>query len=169
MRNLEGPGKEDNYKGIVRDMPPSPDENAENQLLSRDEILELLNSLLEAERAGARAVSSLSHQCNDTVDKETLHGIAVDEGRFCAMLTHHIVRFDGLPSLRAGEFLEKILALESFDEKLALLDRGQSWVVRKLQGVLPRIGDEKLQGDLLDMLKVHERNIEDAALLRHTR
>lgn len=169
MRNLEGTGKDDDYRGIVNDMPLSPDESAKNQILSSDEILDLLNSLLEAERAGARAVSTLSHQANDTVDKETLHAIAVDEGRFCAMLTHHIVRFDGLPSLRAGEFLEKILALESFDEKLALLDRGQSWVVRKLQGVLPRIDDEKLQSDLLDMLQVHEQNIEDAALLRHPR
>lgn len=142
---------------------------SETDFFSDEEILELLNSLLEAERAGARAVSVLSHQSSDTVGRSTLHEIAVDEGRFCAMLTNHIIRFNGLPSLKTGEFLNKILALESFDEKLELLDRGQFWVVRKLQDALSRIGDEKLHDDLLDMLEVHEINIKSAASLRTSR
>lgn len=154
---------------IVEVSNSSLDEELKNTVLSREEILVLLNSLLEAERAGARAVSMLSHQTDDTDDRKTLRNIAVDEGRFCAMLTKHIIRLDGLPSIKTGEFLDKVISLECFEERLTLLDRGQSWVVRKIQGVLSRISDERLHGDLLDMLKVHENNIEQAASIRKSR
>jgi hypothetical protein len=132
--------------------------------LERTEVVALLNQLLEAERAGARAVGFMSRQ-GAGERREALRQVAADEAAFCAMLARHVTRCGGAPSRATGTFYEKVLALESDDQRLKLLDRGQGWVVRKLREALPRIRDDRLHEDLRDMLEAHERNIERCARL----
>jgi hypothetical protein len=132
--------------------------------LGRAEIVQLLNELLEAERAGARAVGFMSRE--DASDRRAaLRQVAADEAAFCAMLARHVTRSGGVPSRATGEFYEKVLALEADGQRLKLLNRGQAWVVRKLRETLPRIRDDRLHQDLRDMLEAHERNIERCAQL----
>lgn len=126
--------------------------------LNRDEILALLNELLEGERAGAKLAGVLG-KCATEIEIQTLlHNIGGDEARFCAMLSRQIERIGGAPSRATGKFYEKVLILDTLGKQLTLFNAGQGWVVRKLQEALPRIEDESLRADLLDMLKVHERN-----------
>ena len=133
--------------------------------MPRPELLQLLNQLLEAERAGARAVGLMSRQHAGGQPGGMLRQVAVDEAAFCAMLARHITRLGGSPSRATGAFYEKLLALEGLEERLRLLDRGQGWVARKLREALPQIADDRLHGDLRDMLETHERNIEGCAQL----
>ncbi len=126
---------------------------------STADTVALLNLLLEGERAGARAVAEMGKQAAGAAQGTTLRGIAMDEARFCAMLTRHITRLGGTPSLQTGAFYGKLMALEGSRERIELLNRGQAWVVRKLQEALPGIGDSALHSDLKIMLEVHERNI----------
>lgn len=127
--------------------------------LGRTDLVALLNELLEAERAGAK----VAHQMAATADAGSvaaaLEALARDEARFCAMLAKHVQRLGGEPSRRTGAFREKVLTLEQLDQRLRLLNRGQGWVVRKLQDALPRISDVSLHDDLRTMLSVHESNI----------
>jgi hypothetical protein len=88
-----------------------------------------------------------------------LRDVARDEARFCAMLTTQIRRLGGVPSLATGAFYDKVMALTDADQRLDLLNRGQGWVVRRLQEALPRIDDAALRADLQEMLDVHVRNI----------
>lgn len=141
--------------------------------MSREEMLDLLNRLLEAERAGARGVGEMSAGARDTRpdtagdrNRATLGEIAKDEARFCAMLSRHIRRLGGTPSSKTGTFYDKLIALKTLAERLDFLDRGQGWVVAKLRDALPRIGDDALHRDLKTMLDVHERNIRQCAALR---
>jgi len=127
--------------------------------MSTEEVIALLNTLLEAERAGARAVAEMGRQCEEASERAILRDVAMDEARFCAMLSRHITRLGGTPSPETGAFYGKVLALESPAERVALLNRGQGWVVRKLREAAGRIADGVLLDDLRDMLKVHERNI----------
>lgn len=101
----------------------------------------------------------MSRQESASSRRETLKRVAADEAAFCAMLARHITRFGGAPSRATGAFYDKLAALETVDRRLELLDRGQGWVARKLREALPRIGDERLSRDLLDMLETHEANI----------
>jgi len=55
------------------------------------------------------------------------------------------------------------MALSDDKERLALINRGQDWVVRKLREALPRITDDKLAKDLSVMLTSHEDNIAKVA------
>ena len=52
------------------------------------------------------------------------------------------------------------MAIADVPARLAFLNRGQGWVVRKLQQLLPKIGDDGLHADLTQMLRSHQENIE---------
>jgi hypothetical protein len=51
------------------------------------------------------------------------------------------------------------MALDGDTERLALVNRGQDWVVRKLREALPNVTDRELANDLSIMLTSHEENI----------
>jgi hypothetical protein len=131
--------------------------------LGRGELLAMLNELLEAERAGAKVVGRLSRAAPDAAMATILHAVAQDESRFCAMLGRQIARLGGTPSQATGAFHDKVMALPDWGARLDLLNRGQSWVVRKLRDAVPRIRDDALRCDLKDMLERHERNIQSCA------
>jgi hypothetical protein len=131
--------------------------------MERAELIALLNTLIEGERAGARALSGMQSEVADPAGASLLHDVAKDEGRFCAMLSHHVERLGGQPSRKTGVFLDKLEARDSLSAKLSLLDRGQSAVVRMLDLALPEIADPRLQADLVEMRDVHVRNIERCA------
>lgn len=123
------------------------------------EICELLNELLESERAGARGLTDMAKQDEARSVAPLLQDVARDEGFFCRMLKGHIERLGGTPSPATGVFYDKLMAREGLDPKLALLDRGQSAVVRMIREALPAIHDETLVDDLNHMIDVHVRNI----------
>src|SRR3546814_7896767 len=86
-------------------------------------------------------------------------GLRDDEARWCAMLAGQIKRLGGSPSGACGAFYDKVMALDEPVERLALLNRGQGWVVRKLDAMIPRVKDEVLRADLREMADSHVENI----------
>jgi nitronate monooxygenase len=145
---------------IAMTKPDTPSETADLQLL------DLLTQLLESERAGARGVAVMRDETHDADARGALKDIAKDEARYCAMLSRHIVRLGGTPSSSTGAFYEKLMAIEGFEDRLSLLNRGQNWVARKLQEILPSLDDPTLRADLAEMLEVHERNIKRCNTLK---
>lgn len=126
------------------------------------ELIELLNELLESERAGARGLNDLSKQQSSPEMQTLMLALAKDEGRFCVMLRTHVQRLGGTPSDATGAFYEKLLAREGLAAQMSLLDRGQSAVVDMLTEMLPRLRDDALLTDLQEMRAVHIDNIEAA-------
>jgi hypothetical protein len=90
---------------------------------------------------------------------ELLRTIQRDEARWCAMLHRHVKALGGKPSPNIGAFYGKAMAVTDLRERIAFLNRGQSWVVRKLREMLPRIRNDRLHADLSEMLRSHEVNI----------
>jgi 5-formyltetrahydrofolate cyclo-ligase len=131
--------------------------------LDTAETVALLNRLLEGERAGARGLAEISR--DGAPGRAVLSDIADDEGLSCAILARHIARLDGTPSPRTGTFYTRLMALETFGERIAFLNRGQAAVVRTLQEALPRIADAALRNDLKTMLDIHEQNIQRCTAL----
>jgi hypothetical protein len=127
--------------------------------LNREELLDFLNIMLEAERAGAKALLRVSQETDQADVSALARAIHLDEAKWCAMLTKAIRKFDGEPSDKTGQFYEKVMAIQGASERLALVNRGQDWVVRKLREAIPRIQDAQLAGDLTVMPVSHEENI----------
>ncbi|MAC59093.1 MAG: hypothetical protein CMH85_12645 [Novosphingobium sp.] len=126
----------------------------------RDELLSELQELLEAERAGTR-VALVSRKLRKLPGySELMRGVLEDEAHWCAMLSRQIARLGKCPSRKTGSFAVKALAISDPFERLAFLNRGQSWVVRKLEQLLPRVRDDALHSDLKAMADKHRTNIE---------
>lgn len=128
----------------------------------RDEILAALNELLEAERAGARAALASARSKVASPYRDLMLAVRADEARWCAMLSGQIKRLGGTPSRKTGGFYAKALAISGALDRLAFLNRGQGWVVRKLEALTPRIRDDVLYADLRAMLDSHRTNIDRA-------
>ena len=124
-----------------------------------DELIGFLNELLEAERAGARVAMESARAAGSGPLAELLRGIQRDEAHWCAMLHRQIQCLGGEPSTGTGGFYGKAMAIEEMQARLAFLNRGQGWVVRKLRDMLPRVREDALHTDLADMLRSHEVNI----------
>jgi nitronate monooxygenase len=64
-----------------------------------------------------------------------------------------------MPSPATGRFYGKLMAIAGLTKRVAFLNRGQGWVVRRLRDALPRVRDDRLYEDLKVMLEAHEGNI----------
>ncbi|MGD9664120.1 MAG: DUF6306 domain-containing protein [Novosphingobium sp.] len=126
----------------------------------RDEILAELNELLEAERAGARVALDSSKLTEPLGYRDLMQGVRADEAHWCDMLTRHIKHLGGSPSGTTGDFFGKAMAIAAPLDRLSFLNRGQAWVVRKLEKLLPRVRDDALHADLKDMADRHRTNID---------
>ena len=131
------------------------------------EIIAALNELLEAERAGARVARASSKRAADVRYRALMATVGKDEAHWCAMLSRHLERLGATPSRATGAFYAKAMAIEAPLDRLAFLNRGQAWVVRRLESLLPRIGDEYLQRELIGMLAGHRTNMDVATDYLH--
>jgi len=127
---------------------------------SREEIIDFLNVLLEAERAGTRVMLKTSIEAKEPEMRELAASILRDEARWCAVLFDVLERLGAVASPRIGAFYDKAMAIADLRDRLAFVNKGQAWVVRKLTEMLPKVRDEELYRDLDAMLKTHEQNIE---------
>ena len=125
----------------------------------KDELIAFLNELLEAERAGARVTLESARAAGSGAIAELMRTIQRDEARWCGMLLRHLKALGDAPSSKVGAFYGKAMAIADLGERIAFLNRGQGWVVRKLREMLPRVRDNQLHTDLTEMLRSHEANI----------
>ncbi|WP_175910771.1 MULTISPECIES: nitronate monooxygenase [unclassified Burkholderia] len=126
----------------------------------RTALLAALDELLEAERAGARVASETAAEVNDDPELHRLIAhIRQDEAHWCSVLVDAIRTLGATPTRATGAFHEKAMAIDDLAERMAFLNRGQRWVVRKLQALLPTLADPDIHHALSLMLVAHEKNI----------
>lgn len=124
------------------------------------EIVARLDELLEAERAGALVAFETAAEVTDQGRSDLIGVIHRDEGRWCSMLARELRRLGAPRSRNVGAFHGKAMAIADIDERLSFLNRGQAWVVRRLEDLLPRLEEGQLRANLTDMRDAHLRNIE---------
>lgn len=119
----------------------------------------LLNILGEAERAGGKVLHELTEMARAPELRELLKKVGHDEGYYAGELAAHVRRLGGNASNKTGDFVEKVRAVNDFRGKLELLNRGQRWVIRKIEEQLATISDAELHAFLALMAKGHHVNI----------
>jgi nitronate monooxygenase len=129
-------------------------------IMTRQELGALLNTLLEAERAGAKLLAAY---LNELPPSSKLHGALLDvqrdEARNCAVLIHFLLEADVAPSTATGDFHRKGLLIDGWSERLEFLNRGQAWVARRIAAALPRIASLAAKYALQAMHESHLVNI----------
>ncbi len=141
----------------------TPDENKNDfgasHPIGGDELVAALNELLEAERAGARVALETANQITGHDLTPLIIEIQHDEVRWCKMLLSVIRSLGATPSTVTGGFYEKAIAIEGLKERLLFINRGQGWVVRRLEKLIPRIHEPHIRSQLQEMLDAHILNI----------
>lgn len=134
----------------------------QNVLNATEGEAKLLQDLLSAERAGAKVAGESLQQCNDAVQQKLLEQIRQGEVDSCRLVLNCMNHLNIEPNRETGAFYEKAMAIESLDERLVFVDRGQQWVIRKLREYLPGCTDQFIRTELEKMLKIHEINSQAA-------
>ncbi len=120
-----------------------------------------LNLLLEAERAGVLALDKLIAEVEPDELKKFLRGSRDMEERNAEELEALIRDNGGAPSSKTGPFADKVAALGTIRERLALLSRGQEWAARKTEVALALAPESGAIHDYLtEMANRHRAEVE---------
>ena len=96
-------------------------------------LAEILNLLLESERAGVAALDALSAEVGAGELRQLLVTSRQDE-MADAIGLEKLIRGSGVvPSQKVGAFATKVAALGTLKERLQLLIHGEEWVARKVE------------------------------------
>lgn len=96
-------------------------------------LTQILNLLLESERAGVTAIDALLTEVTQDDLRKLLTTSREDEAASVANLERLIRSGGEAPSAKASEFAAKVAAAGSFRERLELLIHGEEWVARKVE------------------------------------
>ena len=123
-------------------------------------LIDRMQELLEAERAGVKCLDVMADQASDMGKKELFSIFRNDEGKFCAGLFGFLQARGSVPTTNVGAFADKVIALPTEAERVALLVKGQSWVVRKIDEIPPAEINAGEKAFFANMREVHVVNIE---------
>ena len=98
--------------------------------------IDRLNELLEAERAGVDTLSRLFPEARSPEMQTLFEAVRDDEAWSCAGLVRSIKTLGGTISDKKGDFADKVMNEPTLAARLRLLNRGQGWVVKRLDGLL---------------------------------
>ena len=127
--------------------------------MAPEEYGAFLNTLLEAERAGAKLLSAyLNELTPGSFMWKAIREVQLDESRNCSTLVHLLLEAEVTPTSAVGSFYGRGLAMRDWRERLQFLNRGQAWVARRLAAALPRV-PESARRALQAMLDSHVANI----------
>lgn len=97
---------------------------------------QILNLLLESERAGVVALDALVAEVGQSELRQLLLTSKDDEGATARQLEELIRAAGGTPSDKVGPFAGKVAAAASLRDRLQLLIHGEEWVARKVEEAL---------------------------------
>ncbi len=123
-----------------------------------------LNRMLEAERAGAKALLVfLEEHDRQSEAWRTLRRVQAEEAHNCALIGKLLERGGCDYSHATGEFYDKAVAVTGRRQRIEFLLHGLGWAVREFEQAMPRIEDPEIRNILSRMSVTHARSIEACA------
>lgn len=128
--------------------------------MNDEELVGFLNRMLEAERAGAKAlVVYMDDWPRHSPGWASLRRVHDDEAHNCALIGEQLKRRGRDYSHATGEFHAKAVAVLGARKRIEFLIRGLKWAVREFEQALPRTQDEPVRKLFEGMRERHLRSI----------
>jgi hypothetical protein len=132
-------------------------------------LAQILNLLLESERAGVAALDALLNEVTQDDLRKLLTTSREDEAVTASQLEALIRSSGDTPSVKVGAFADKVAAAGALQDRLKLLIHGEEWVARKVEEAIalaPATGPAHEQ--LQEMANRHRFEVEwgSAELIR---
>ena len=129
--------------------------------MTDEELNGFLNGMLEAERAGAKAlVVFMDDWPRHGAEWATLRKIHEDEAHNCSLIGAELKRRGRDYSHATGEFYDKALAVKGARPRLEFLVKGLRWAIRQFEQALPRIPDPSVKKLFEGMRERHTRSVQ---------
>jgi nitronate monooxygenase len=120
---------------------------------------DFLNRMLEAERAGAKAlVVFMDEWPRNGAEWTLLRGVHEEEAQNCARIGKLLDKAGVAHSHATGEFYDKAIAVKGRLERIDYLVRGLRWAVKRFDEALPRL-DAESRALFTQMKASHLRSI----------
>lgn len=127
--------------------------------MSDAELVDFLNRMLEAERAGAKAlVVFMDDWPRHGPEWQTLRKVHEDEAHNCALIGEQLKRRGRDYSHATGEFYGKAVAVKGARERIAFLVKGLRWAIREFEQALPGFDDPAVKQLFSGMRERHLRS-----------
>jgi Domain of unknown function (DUF6306) len=121
---------------------------------------DFLNRMLEAERAGAKAlVVYMDGWPRNGSEWKALRKIHEDEAHNCGLIGEQLKKRGKEYSHVTGEFYDKAVAVKEKRERIGFLVKGLKWAIREFEQALPRIPDSETRKLFEGMRERHLRSI----------
>jgi len=123
------------------------------------ELEDFLNRMLEAERAGARAlIVFLDDFPRNSETWKILRRVHEDEAHNCGLIGEQLKKRGKDYSHATGEFYAKAIAVKGPRERIAFLVKGLRWAIREFEQALPKIADTPTRDLFQGMRERHLRS-----------
>lgn len=99
-------------------------------------LAQILNLLLESERAGVVAIDALLREVTQPELRALLTTSRDDESATASQLEHLIRSGGDSPSAAVGPFAAKVAAAGTLQDRLKLLIHGEEWVARTVEAAI---------------------------------
>lgn len=124
------------------------------------ELNDFLNRMLEAERAGAKAlVVFMDDWARHGPEWAALRRIHEDEAHNCSLIGAELKRRGRDYSHATGEFYGKAVSVKGGRERILFLAKGLRWAIREFEQALPRIADPEVKKLFEGMRERHLRSV----------
>lgn len=120
-----------------------------------NDLIDWLQMLLEAERAGALIMVDSLKEARDEALILQLEALHVSEAASCQRLRRSLKRLGAVPSKKVSDFHAKTMIIADMDERLMFIARGQRWVAKRIEEKLPTISQRWLYEELKAVLTLH--------------
>jgi hypothetical protein len=114
------------------------------------DVIQALNDLLEAERAGVEALVDLTRMSADRGEREMLQRIGGDEAWACASLRAQIEALGGMSSRSIAPLLAQMRARDYFAARLRLFTQQQQGMLENLKALLE---SQQLPAEVRELLE----------------
>ena len=124
------------------------------------QIVQMLNEMLEEERAAVEAVIGLTSMATDPHERQKLEQIGGDEVWSCSGLRDRIEGLGGTPSRHISDFASYVLSLDYYPERLRTYGRHQRLIMERITTLLAQRGlDTPTRDFLAALLQMHEADV----------
>ncbi len=120
-----------------------------------DELIDWLQTLMRAERAGARVMLDSLRQAEELVARNRLEHLHQGEAESCRRLRRCLERLGVTPDTGVGDFHASAMAIDDLELRFDFIGRGQRWVARQITQRLPEIDEPWLREELEAVLRLH--------------
>jgi nitronate monooxygenase len=125
-------------------------------LISHEELVPALRELLAAERAGARTAAACLTDAHTDALQSQLRQLHRQEVSSCRALLRCLEHLGVEPGQAVGDFYQKVMVLDTLQDRMALIDKGQRWVLRRVENLLLRLDDTVLRQHLETVRRYHD-------------